>query len=476
MAYRYGSRAQLNLFPASLEEYVEADAPVRAYDAFVEALDLGALGIEWDPGRVGNSSYDPRAMLKLLVYGYSQGIRSSRKLELECHYNVAYMWLLGELKPDHKTIAEFRRQNKAALKRTLAQCARMCVKLDLIAGNVLFVDGSRMRANASVERSWTAQRAQKVLMEIDQRVEKLLSQCEAVDEQEGPMDSLVRMKGQLRDHQELQRQVKAVVEELNHSGKTSVNTTDGDCVRIHSRQGNHAGYTGQIVSDDQNGLIVHGDVVSANNDLGQFTTQVEAAQAVLEKPCQTACGDAGHADYDDLGRQEMESIDVIVPSQKQAEGAVAGPFDKSQFRYEVDEDCYVCPAGRRLDRSGWDRKKRRWYYRAGRGCVDCVHFGRCTTDRVNGRKVTRHANEAVRQRLEQRYQQPDAQAIFARRKEKVEHPFGHFKRNLGAGHFLLRGLAGVRAEWSLLACGFNVTRLITILGVTGLIQKLSGLG
>ena len=476
MAYRFGNRTQLNLFPASLEEYVEADAPVRAYDAFVEALDLGILGIEWDPCQVGNSAHDPRAMLKLLVYGYSQGVRSSRKLERDCHYNVAFMWLMGGLKPDHKTIAEFRRQNKGALKRTLAQCARMCVKLELIAGNVLFVDGSRMRANASVGRSWTQQKAREVLIEIDQRVEKLLSQCESVDDQEGQMGSLVRMKEPLRDPRQLRAQMQAVVEELNHSGKTSVNTTDGDCVRIHSRQGSHAGYMGQIVSDDQNGLIVSAEVVAANNDLGQFGARVEAAQAVLEKPCEVACADAGFADYDDLGRPQLESIDVIIPSQKQAEGAVAGPFDKSQFRYEAQEDCYVCPAGRRLLRSGWDRKKRRWYYRAGRGCVDCVHFGRCTTDRVNGRKVTRHANEAVRQRLERRYQQADAQAIFARRKEKVEHPFGHFKRNLGAGHFLLRGLAGVNGEWSLLACGFNVTRLITILGVTGLIQKLSALG
>jgi len=476
MAYRFGSRTQLNLFPPSVEDYVEAEAPVRAYDAFVDALDLKVLGIEWDPCQVGNSSYDPRAMLKLLVYGYSQGIRSSRKLERECHYNVAFMWLMGGMKPDHKTIAEFRRQNKGALKRTLAQCARMCVKLELMAGNVLFVDGSRMRANASVERSWTAQRARKVLIEIDQRVEKLLSECEAVDEQEGEMGSLVSMKAELRDDQQLRARMKTVVEELKRSGKTSVNTTDGDCVRIHSRQGNHAGYTGQIVTDDQNGLIVSAEVVAANNDLGQFGARVEEAQAVLEQPCEVACADAGFADYDDLGRPQLESIDVIVPSQKQAEGAEAGPFDKSQFRYEAPEDCYVCPTGRRLYRGGFEHQRRRWYYQAGRGCADCVHFGRCTRDRVNGRKVTRQENEEVRLRLEQRYVQADAQEIFARRKERVEHPFGHFKRNLGAGHFLLRGLAAVKAEWSLLACGFNVTRLITILGVTGLIEKLSALG
>ena len=105
--------------------------------------------------------------------------------------------------------------------------------------------------------------------------------------------------------------------------------------------------------------------------------------------------------------------------------------------------------------------------------MKCVHFGSCTTNRVHGRKVTRLEYEAVREKLEMRYEQPDAQAIFRRRKEKVEHPFGHIKRNLHRGYFLLRGLAGVRAEMSLLACAFNVTRMISLLGVTELVAQLA---
>ena len=124
MAYRHGNRGQEVLFPASIEEYVAVDAPVRAYDVFVEALDFAELGIELDCGKVGNSSYDPRAMLKLLVYGYSYGVRSSRKLERETHYNLSFIWLVGGLKPDHKTIAEFRRQHREALGKVLKHCTR----------------------------------------------------------------------------------------------------------------------------------------------------------------------------------------------------------------------------------------------------------------------------------------------------------------------------------------------------------------
>ena len=158
MAYRYGDRRQAMLFPQSIDEYVPQEAPVRAYDAFVEALDLDDLGIEVDPHKVGCPQYDPKVMLKLLIYGYSYGIRSSRKLERETHYNLSFIWLIGGLQPDHKTIAEFRRMNKSALSKVLRQCARFCIELDLIEGNTLFVDGSKIRGNASINSTWTKQR------------------------------------------------------------------------------------------------------------------------------------------------------------------------------------------------------------------------------------------------------------------------------------------------------------------------------
>jgi transposase len=161
MAYRSGERRQTVMFPASVEEYVAADDPVRAYDAFVGQLDFGDLGIEVDADQVGPPEYDPEAMLKLLVYGYSYGIRSSRKLERATHHNVSFIWLMGGLQPDHKTIARFRRDHRAALARVLKQCARLCIELNLIAGNTLFVDGTKIRANASLARSWTKQKGER---------------------------------------------------------------------------------------------------------------------------------------------------------------------------------------------------------------------------------------------------------------------------------------------------------------------------
>ena len=141
MAYRYSDdRKQMMLFPESLDQYISPDHPVRAYDAFVDPLDFSELDITIDERKVGNSAYDPRLMLKLLLYAYSYGVKSSRKIEREVHNNLSFIWLMKNLKPDHKMIAEFRRHNKGALKKAFKLCARLCLKLGLIQGNVLFVD------------------------------------------------------------------------------------------------------------------------------------------------------------------------------------------------------------------------------------------------------------------------------------------------------------------------------------------------
>ena len=237
MAYRYGNRSQEVLFPASIEEYVAEDAPVRAYDAFVEALDFSTLGIELDNCRVGNSSYDPRTMLKLLVYGYSYGVRSSRRLERETHYNLSFIWLVGGLKPDHQTIAEFRRQHRGSLRKVLKACARLCIELDLISGNTLFVDGSKLRAAASLNQQWTKARCQRWLEKVDQRIEEILTECEQTDEAEAADGSLVKMKGELRDREKLKSKVTAVLAQLESKANGGEGYHARGCRILHYRSG-----------------------------------------------------------------------------------------------------------------------------------------------------------------------------------------------------------------------------------------------
>ncbi len=207
MAYRYPNRHQATLFPPSIDDYVLADDPVRVYDTFVENLNLPELGIEVNPHKIGNAQYDPKTMLKLLLYGYSYGVYSSRKLERAAHHNLTFIWLVGDLKPDHKTIAEFRRHNKKALKNVLRTCARLCIELDLIDGTVFFVDGSKIRANAASKNTWNTDRCKKVLVHIDERINTLLDQCERIDTEEANQSSYIHLKEELLSEENRQKKI-----------------------------------------------------------------------------------------------------------------------------------------------------------------------------------------------------------------------------------------------------------------------------
>lgn len=475
MAYRYGNRTQLELFPANIEDYVSSYDPVRAYDAFVEALDFKEVGIVIDEGQVGNPEYNPKAMVKLLTYGYSYGNRSSRKLERATYHNLAFIWLMGGLKPDHKTIAEFRRRNKNSLKNILKQCARLCIKLDLIAGNMLFSDGTKIRANASIKNTWTEGKCERYLKHIDEHIESILSESEAIDKEEDEETSLVKMKESLREKETLKAEVMNILKELKQQGEKSINTVDTECTRINSIQGSHAGYNAQIVVDKEHGLIVSSDVVSKNNDLEQFNDQISQANETLGKKCEVACADSGYADTAELEKVDKQGIRVIVPSQRQVSEKGLKPFDKEQFKYDDNEDNYICPAGNKLMYKRMNKREASKEYTVPKSsiCRRCKNFGLCTSSR-HGRTISRLLNEEVRLKLETQYKQTDSQAIYKLRKEKVELPFGHIKRNLKVDAFLLRGRDGAKAEMSLLASCFNITRIISILGVKGFIQELSG--
>ena len=466
MAYRYGNRNQIRLLPESMEDYVTPDDPVRAYDAFIGALDFRDLGITLDANKVGNSEYHPHAMLKLLVYGYSYGIRSSRKLERACHHNLSFIWLTSGLMPDHKTIAEFRRKNKESLANVLKQCAKICIKLNLIEGNTLFVDGSKIRANASINKTWTREKAQKALKHIDERISDILTQCDVIDEAE--QGSLVTMDEELKDQKTLKAKIKGILQEIKEEG--SFNTTDPECTSIKKGKNFYAGFNFQSTVDKKKGLILSVDVVSETNDLNQFATQINQANEILGKKCETAVADCGYASTDELEKIDNQGIKVIVPSQRQVTKKEPSLFAKERFNYK--DDYYLCPQGHKLTPYRLNKDNNRVYKISDKkNCLACPHYGICTTS-PTGRTISRLLKEEVRQRLETQYDEPSSQEIYRLRKEKVELPFGHIKHNLKFDYFLLRGQKGAKAEASIIGTCFNLVRMITLLGVPGLVKEL----
>ncbi len=472
MAYRYGNRNQMALLPKSIDDYVGDEDPVRAYDAFIDALDLEGLGIKINLHKVGNAEYNPKTMLKLFVYGYSYGWKSCRKLERAIHHNLSFIWLMGGLEPDYKTISEFRRKNKKSLKEVLKKCVRMCIELDLIDGNVLFVDGAKIRANASRGKNYTQKQYEYRLSEIDENIDKLFRECERIDKEESTQDSLVKMKKELSENDayrtKIQKVLKDFKEQEKQKGKPpkTINQTDPESAMMGSVQGTHASYNVQSVVDDKHGLITHTDVVSDVNDKNQFASQIIQAEQVTGKECEISCGDAGYAYTKELEKIDRRGTKVIVPSQRQAlHNPEEEPFSKDKFIYDKDRDCYCCPEGHKLVYAGIHEPGRSIAYRINDAniCKQCSNFCECTNAQ-SGRKVVRLLQEEVKEKLERQYEQPESQDIYKRRKSRVEHPFGHIKRNLGMTNFLLRGREGVQAELSIAATCFNIARMITLFG------------
>jgi transposase len=470
MPYITGAREQQQLFPPSIEEYIGSDDPVRAYDAFVEQLDFAQLGIEIDEHRVGHPEFDPRAMVKLLVYGCSYGIRSSRKLERATHHNLSFIWLVGGLKPDHKTIARFRRNHVFALKNILRQCAQVCLKLGLIEGNTLFVDGTKILASASMKHTWTADRCKKSVEEIDRRIEAILQECETADEGEQEHASLVKLQGELRHQQQLRTKMEKIVSELQQQDRKALNTTDPDAGRMRNGGQIDVGYNCQAVVDERHGLIVHTETVSRSNDIGLFSSQLRAAQDALGKNCEKACADAGYCSPEDLSKSVDQGVDVVVPITRHSDF-------REHFTYDSDNDVYRCPQGHALRNVGINNRNKSHIYWIGQPslCQYCPRFGSCTRS-SQGRRVERPFTEAVRERLEERYRRSDAHALMQRRKMRAEHPFGHIKHNLGIKAFLMRGRQAAQSEFALAATCFNVTRMIRLIGMDRLIDKLNRVG
>ena len=483
MAYKIGDRMQQTFLPNSIDQYVSEADPVRVYDAFVDALDFAQLGISIAPFQAGADTYYPKQMAKLIVYGYSYGLRSSRKLERACQHNLSFIWLMGGLTPAYRTIARFRDQHKAAIKNILKQSVRMCIKLDLVDGNTLFIDGSVFKANASLRHTWNHERCEKALTKINEHIDKLVDEIQRLDREEQDQGSLAEVKEQLRNQEQRKQQVEAIAAELNQRQSkcskeqtAAYNTTDPESIKMHKRGKTAQGYNVQLAVDKKHGLIVHCESTDAHTDNGQLNPQMEqAAQTLGHKP-KTVCSDTGYYSLKEFAEVDS-TVTVVVPSQKQVlkerYGQEPGPFDKENFHYDAQQDQYICPAEKQLHHVGSQQDKQCDVYRAhATDCLACVHRQDCCPTSLRGRTIKRSFHEPLKEQLQAIYDSSEGQAVYRLRKENAELPFGHFKRNLGAERFLLKAKAGTNAEASLLSVAFNITRMITLIGVPQLLSSL----
>ena len=358
------------------------------------------MGISINRLKAGAKEYHPKVLLKIIVNGYSYGIRSSRKLERACNHNLSFIWLTGDLKPDYRTIGRFRKENKASIKQILKQNAKLCIELGRIGGNSLFVDGSICRTNAGIINSWDKKRCEKYLKSAEENIERIMEETERLDKIEEKTGSLVKLEEELLKEKEVQEKIKEITSTIETTCQTSVNTTDRGSVKAKGRQGSHASYNAQIVVDEKHGLIVNTEVASQNNDTNQLSGPVNQAIEVLEKKPESVICDSGYHSLVDV-EKVPEEIKVIMSSPQQAQKAnkhhKLKPFRKEEFKYDATSDEYICPEDKRLKNRGTSIGKPRetTYKASGKSCISCINYGICTKSK-GGRTIVRMKEEELR--------------------------------------------------------------------------------
>jgi transposase len=477
------SREQTSLLPPRIEDYVGPDNPVRAIESFVGALDLAKLGFRHaDRGaeEVGQPPYDPADLLKLYLYGYINQIRSSRRLEREACRNLELIWLLKNLKPGYRTIANFRKENWEALKAANRSFVLLVRELGLVGGSVVAIDGSFFHGDASKASIFTGKRLAEQIAKLDQEIEaygKSLEDNDAAEAKE-PRKDRADGPGTGGDSGDLGAKVSALMAKrsraqadlarLEETGETQLSLTDPDARLLVKNGQGTAGYNVQTAVDDKHKLIVASEVVNDSSDVGQLHAMAKAAKDALEAETLQALADEGYYSSLELKACEDDSIVAYVPV-PEGNGRLEkeGRFGLKDFSYDGAADAYRCPAGQLLHRmkGSWKNASGRLEnrYAARKAiCGACPLKARCLSPKAVNRTIGRWEHEDVLERHRARMQ--GAADLMHRRSGIVEHPFGTIKCRAGYRHFLVRGFNKVRGEWSLMALCYNFTRVLNILG------------
>jgi transposase len=464
-----GSREQVVMFPEVMDDYVGEENPVRFIEAFVNQLELGALGFsKAEAEERGRPAYDPRDLLKLYIYGYVNEIRSSRKLERESKRNVELMWLMRKLTPDHKTIANFRSDNRKALREVFRQFTRLCRELNLYGRELVGIDGSKFRAVNGKDRNFTETKLNKRLQWIEEKIKKYLRALQAEDEAESKESEV--SAGDLREKiaqlQARQMAYEGLKQQLAENGEKQISLTDAEARLMKGRQGQHVSYNVQVAVDSKHKLVADFAVTNDENDVNCLAAVAQSVKQELAVEQLKVCADRGY--YNTAQIKECEDAKIEVHMERPRPKQIAGIFPLERFAYDASNDVYECPAGKRLSFRVLDKAKQvRCYWTE--ACHSCPLKSQCTTGK-GPRKIKRPVGQDAADRMLKRVQQNPE--FLKLRKQLVEHPFGTVKRWMKQDHFLTRGREKVSGETSLTFLAYNLKRAINVVGVEKLIAGL----
>src|SRR6185437_7781780 len=420
-------RRQPTLLPSCLDDYVGEDNPARVIDVFVDELELADLGFIVTPAMTGRPAYHPATLLKLYVYGYLNRVPSSRRLEREAGRNVEVMWLTGKLAPDHKTIANFRKDHGPAIQAACAHFVVLCRQIGLFTQALAAVDGSKFKAANTRDKNFTATKLKKRMEQVAEHIAGYLADLDTADRQEG--EAAEARAGKLKDKIETLRAqmqaLKAMETQVAASPDGQVSLTDPDArsMATSGRGSGIVGYNVQSVVEAEHHLIVAHDVVMTGSDRQQLTAMSEKAKAAMGVDGLEMLADRGYFSGEEIVACEAIGVTPYVPKPLTSNAKAEGRFGKQDFTYLPDQDVYRCPTGALLPHHMTTVEKglvlHRYWDRA--SCQACALKPQCTPSVE--RRVTRWEHEAVIEAMQRRMDLAPQSPMKLRRRI-VEHPFG----------------------------------------------------
>ncbi len=467
------NRFQSTLFPESLEDYIAADNAVRVVDAFINKLDLKQLEFERaEPSATGRPGYQPATLLKIYVYGYLNRIHSSRRLERESHRNVELIWLTGRLMPDFKTIADFRKDNRQAIRRVCLEFVGLCRELDLFSATLVAIDGSKFKAVNSRDKNFTRKSVKRRLKKTQANIDRYLAKLDAADQEEPEIREVTaeELQQKIASMEAKMEELKGYEAEVEAHPDKQVSLTDPDArSMMKAGGGSTVGYNVQTAVDSKHHLIAAHEVTNATTDRSQLSSMAGKAKSALDAKTLTVIADPGYYKGEEIVDCHDAGIKALVPKVDTSGRKAKGRYSKADFRYDAERNEYVCPAGQRLTYrfDSVEHGKTLWVYMR-YGCPSCPLQAKCTSS--NAKRIKRwekeHLLEAAAAELKQ---QPEA---MRQRKRLVEHPYGTIKHWMGSTHFLMKRLPNVQTEMSLHVLAYNLRRAINILGTEKIIEQL----
>ena len=467
MGYKNGiDRNQITIMPESLDDFVSEDNICRIIDAFVNMLKVKEINFKYaETKATGCPPYSPLMMTKLYLYGYMNRIRSSRRLEAETKRNVEVMWLTERQMPDDKTISNFRKDNKKALKLVFKKFNEICKRLDLFGKELVAIDGTKIKANNARHNNYTQADVQKSLSRLDKKIEEYLRELDENDlkEAEDELPDANKIAEALKKLNSKKAELEEILKKIDDNDGNAVCTVDEDAklMKLSGGKGYDVCFNVQTAVDDKHGLIVDFDVTDSANDINELSSMCEKSKEMLDTAELAILADKGYSNGKEIKKCEDANALCYVPKIEPSHQPSNPEYNREKFMFISEKNLYICPAGNELHNVRTRNRGEFAVYSNRNACINCAFRSECTKSKTL-REIERSPYQEYIDKADERAKQNPE--IFRRRQELSEHPFGITKRIWGFDQFLCKGKVKASGETSLMFLAFNLRRAFNILG------------